>query len=215
MSSDAPAAAVSDAGRASLGLATCTALVIGNMVGSGFFIAPAALARYGTVALIGWAVMAVGAICLGMVFARLARIAPATGGPYAYTRMGFGRFAGFMIAWGYWISIWASLPAMAAALVGYLVSLVPALQGQRLVNIAIGLGSMWAVALVNLAWGTNFLYLRRKPGAPTLLDWMGPWPVYILVADALAALLFWLLDRPFRSAQAPERAEVARRGPGG
>jgi APA family basic amino acid/polyamine antiporter len=133
-----------------LGLATCTALVMGNMVGSGFFIAPSALAPYGTTALIGWAVMAVGAMCLGMVFARLARIAPATGGPYAYTRMGFGRFAGFLIAWGYWISIWASLPAIAAAFVGYLRVLIPALEGQRTLNIAIGLGAIWGVALVNL-----------------------------------------------------------------
>jgi amino acid transporter len=137
-------------GGASLGLATCTALVVGNMVGSGFFIAPAALAPYGTTALIGWAVMAVGAICLGMVFARLARIAPATGGPYAYTRMGFGRFAGFLIAWGYWVSIWASLPAIAAALVGYLVTLFPALEGRRGLGIAIALASIWGVALVNL-----------------------------------------------------------------
>src|SRR5215471_11902356 len=139
-----------ETGGPSLGLATSTALVIGNMVGSGFFVAPAALARYGTTALIGWAVMAVGAVCLGMVFARLARIAPATGGPYAYTRMGFGRFAGFMIAWGYWISIWASLPAMAAALVGYLLALFPVLEGNRILGIAIALGSMWAVAFVNM-----------------------------------------------------------------
>jgi len=95
-------------------------------------------------------VMAVGAVCLGAVFARLARIAPATGGPYAYTRMGFGRFAGFLVAWGYWISIWASLPAMAAALVGYLAALVPGLADHRLLCIAIALGSMWGVALVNL-----------------------------------------------------------------
>ena len=47
----------------SLGLATCTALVVGNMVGSGFFIAPAALAPYGTTAIIGWGVMAFGAVC--------------------------------------------------------------------------------------------------------------------------------------------------------
>ena len=80
----------------SLGLGMCTALVVGNMIGSGFFIAPAALAPYGTVAIIGWGVMAFGAVCLGLVFARLARLAPATGGPYAYTRMGFGRFAGFL-----------------------------------------------------------------------------------------------------------------------
>jgi APA family basic amino acid/polyamine antiporter len=134
----------------SLGLATCTALVIGNMIGSGFFIAPSALAPYGTTAIIGWGVMAFGAVCLGLVFARLARIAPATGGPYAYTRMGFGRFAGFIIAWGYWISIWASLPAMAAALVGYLAALIPSLQDHALISLAIALGSIWLVAMVNL-----------------------------------------------------------------
>ncbi|HTO69747.1 MAG TPA: amino acid permease [Myxococcota bacterium] len=150
MATASDTAATSDTGGQSLGLATSTALVIGNMVGSGFFVAPAALARYGTTALIGWAVMAVGAVCLGLVFARLARIAPATGGPYAYTRMGFGHFAGFMIAWGYWISIWASLPAMAAALVGYLASLVPALRGHRALGIAIALGAMWGVALLNM-----------------------------------------------------------------
>lgn len=141
--------ATGEGGR-SLGLVACTALVVGNMVGSGFFIAPAALAPYGATALIGWGVMAFGAVCLGMVFARLARIAPETGGPYAYTRLGFGRFAGFLIAWGYWISIWVSLPAMAAALVGYLGKLVPELADHFALRIAIGLGSMWLVALVNL-----------------------------------------------------------------
>lgn len=137
-------------GGGSLGLISCTALVVGNMVGSGFFIAPSALAPYGATAIIGWGVMSFGAVCLGMVFARLARIAPATGGPYAYTRLGFGRFAGFLIAWGYWISIWASLPAMAAALVGYLGKLIPALADHFFLRIVIGLGAMWIVALINL-----------------------------------------------------------------
>lgn len=132
-----------------LGLVPLTALVIGNMIGSGFFIAPSALAPYGTTAIIGWGVMAVGAVCLGMVFARLARIAPATGGPYAYTRMGFGRFAGFMIAWGYWISIWASMPAMAAALVGYLGYLFPVVR-EPILGVGIGLGSLWLVAFINM-----------------------------------------------------------------
>lgn len=135
--------------KASLGLTACTALVIGNMVGSGFFIAPSALAPYGATAIIGWGVMAIGAVCLGMVFARLARIAPVTGGPYAYTRMGFGRFAGFMVAWGYWISIWASLPAMAAALVGYLGELFPVIR-QPFIGASIGVASLWLVAFINL-----------------------------------------------------------------
>ncbi|GAA5189204.1 amino acid permease [Ferrimonas gelatinilytica] len=138
------------AGKRSLGVGMCTALVIGNMIGSGFFIAPAALAPYGTVAIIGWGVMALAAVCLGLVFARLARIAPVTGGPYAFTRLGFGRFAGFLVAWGYWVSIWASLPAMAAGLVGYLGILIPALKGQLAINLAIGLGAIWLVALINI-----------------------------------------------------------------
>ena len=76
--SSAPTAA--GEGR-SLGLTACTALVIGNMVGSGFFIAPSALAPYGTTAIIGWGVMAFGAVCLGLVFARLAASRPPPAGP--------------------------------------------------------------------------------------------------------------------------------------
>ena len=37
--------------------------------------------------------MGAGAICLGLTFARLARLAPATGGPYAYTRLGLRRLS--------------------------------------------------------------------------------------------------------------------------
>jgi APA family basic amino acid/polyamine antiporter len=136
--------------RKALGLAACTALVVGNMVGSGFFLAPAALAPYGSMALVGWVVMAVGAICLGLVFARLAHIMPATGGPYAYTRLGFGHFAGFAIAWGYWISIWSSQPAVALALVGYLQFFFPGLRNLPMLGIAIAVAAIWLVTLINL-----------------------------------------------------------------
>lgn len=105
--------AAASAPRPSLGLMACTAIVVGNMVGSGFYLSPSAVAPYGTLAILAWIVMGGGAICLGLSFARLARMTPATGGPYAYTRLAFGDFAGFLIAWGYWISIWASLPAIA------------------------------------------------------------------------------------------------------
>src|SRR3954470_4161534 len=90
----------------SLGLAACTAIVVGNMVGSGFYLSPSAVAPYGVLAILSWIVMGGGAICLGLTFARLARLDPAQGGPYAYSRVAFGDFAGFLIAWGYWISIW-------------------------------------------------------------------------------------------------------------
>jgi len=119
------------------------------MVGSGFYLSPSAVAPYGLLAIVMWIVMGAGAICLGLTFARLAHLAPATGGPYAYTRMAYGDFAGFLVAWGYWISIWASLPAIALAFAGALINVVPALQS-RVVGIVLTLGAMWAVVLVNL-----------------------------------------------------------------
>ena len=134
----------------SLGVAACTAIVVGNMVGSGFYLSPSALAPYGILAILSWVVMGGGAICLGLTFARLSRLSPATGGPYAYSRMGFGDFAGFLVAWGYWISIWASLPAIAVAFTGSLFKFVPAFQGNRPMAVIITIGVMWLIVLTNL-----------------------------------------------------------------
>lgn len=139
-----------NAQRPSLGLAACTAIVVGNMVGSGFYLSPAAVAPYGLFAIVFWIVMGIGAMCLGVTFARLARRLPATGGPYAYTRAAYGDFAGFIVGWGYWISIWASLPVIAFAFTGSLLKLIPALQGSRPAAVAITLGAIWLVTLTNL-----------------------------------------------------------------
>ncbi|MCB4771446.1 amino acid permease [Ancylobacter sp. Lp-2] len=135
---------------ATLGLWACTALVVGNVIGSGFYLSPAALAPYGAAALVGWLAMAAAAMCLGLVFARLSRIAPASGGPYAFSRMAFGPFAGFLVAWAYWISIWASLPAIAMAFSGYLAVFFPALKSGSAGFTATALAAMWLVAVVNL-----------------------------------------------------------------
>lgn len=137
-------------GAKSLGLAACTAVVVGNMVGSGFYLSPAAVAPYGGLAILSWVVMGIGAICLGLTFARLARIVPATGGPYAYTRMAYGDFAGFLIAWGYWISIWASLPAIAFAFAGAVMNLAPDVLLNKPVALILTLGAIWLVVLINL-----------------------------------------------------------------
>ncbi len=138
------------AARPSLGLTACTAIVVGNMVGAGFYLSPSALAPYGALAVVAWIVMGIGAGCLGLAFARLARVAPATGGPYAYTRLAYGDFAGFLVGWGYWISIWASLPAIAAAFTGSAIALIPGLQGSRPIGVAITLGAIWLVVIANL-----------------------------------------------------------------
>jgi APA family basic amino acid/polyamine antiporter len=106
--------------RRGLGLWMATALVVGNMIGSGVFLLPASLGPYGGISVLGWAFTMTGAVLLAITFARLARRLPKAGGPYAYARAGVGELAAFLVAWGYWISICAGNAAIAVAGVGYL-----------------------------------------------------------------------------------------------
>jgi hypothetical integral membrane protein (TIGR02206 family) len=46
--------------------------------------------------------------------------------------------------------------------------------------------------------GANFMYLRRKPEEASILNELGPWPVYIIAGTVLALALFWLLWLPVR-----------------
>lgn len=64
---------------------------------------------------------------------------------------------------------------------------------------AVTLAMAAAAGLGNLLTGGNYMYLRAKPSQASLLDQMGPWPLYIAVAAALALILFALLDRLARS----------------
>jgi basic amino acid/polyamine antiporter, APA family len=113
--------------RRSLGLAATTSIVIGNMVGSGIFLLPASMAPYGGYSLWGWVISTAGALLLARVFSNLARRAPRAGGPYAYPCVVFGDFAGFLLAWMYWLSCPAAVAAIAVAFVSYLTTFVPLL----------------------------------------------------------------------------------------
>src|SRR5215469_8126795 len=141
------------ADRRSLGLAITTSIVLGNMVGSGVFLLPASMAPYGAYSLLGWCVSTVGALLLAWVFSNLSRRLPKAGGPYAYPREAFGDFAGFQIAWIYWLSIVATNAAIAVAFASYLVKFMPSLSAPVP-------GAIAAIAASWLLTGINILGVR-------------------------------------------------------
>ncbi len=133
-----------------LGLWRSTALVVGNMIGSGVFLLPASLAAYGGISILGWLFTTAGAVLLALVFARLSRTAPQAGGLYAYTRMGFGDLAAFLVAWGYWISIWTGNAAIATGFAGYAGVFVPSISKNPLLAAAVAGGAIWVLSWVNV-----------------------------------------------------------------
>jgi APA family basic amino acid/polyamine antiporter len=130
-----------------------TALVIGNMIGSGVFLLPASLAAFGGLSIVAWLFTATGAFLLAMVFARLGRAHPKTGGPYAYTRKAFGDFVGFQTAWAYWIAAWVGNAAIAVAFVGGVGYFVDTFAGtgssDKFAQVALAAGAIWLLTWVN------------------------------------------------------------------
>jgi APA family basic amino acid/polyamine antiporter len=132
-----------------LGFWMCVALVVGNMIGSGVFLLPASLAPYGLNSVPAWLLTAGGALFVAVVFAALGRAFPNAGGPYAFTRMAFGEMAGFVVAWGYWVSIWVGNAAIATGAVSYLSNLVPQLAQQPYTALAT-VALVWLFTIVNI-----------------------------------------------------------------
>jgi arginine:ornithine antiporter/lysine permease len=92
---------------AKLSLPTLTAMVVGSMVGAGVFSLPA---RFGVAtgilgSLIAWAVAGAGMLMLAFVFQNLAIRKPELdSGVFIYAKAGFGDYAGFNSAIGFWAS---------------------------------------------------------------------------------------------------------------
>jgi APA family basic amino acid/polyamine antiporter len=132
-----------------LGFWMCLALVVGNMIGSGVFLLPASLAPYGLNSIFGWIFTASGGVLLAIVFAQLARVYPQAGGPYLYPRVAFGEGCGFVMAWGYWMSVWVGNAAIAIGSVASLSELVPALRTTKGAPALTAVAMIWILTFVN------------------------------------------------------------------
>lgn len=141
--------------KKALSLPILISLVVGNMIGTGIYVLPASLAEYGTLSLLSWLYTSIGAIFLALTFANLSKRFPETGGPYVYCKQAYGRLAGFIVAYTYWLGNLVSIAGIAIASVGYLGFITPTLNANtsaynQYIALFCELSVVWLFTLINI-----------------------------------------------------------------
>ncbi len=139
-------------GTRKIGPVLATFVVANNMIGSGFFLLPATLARSGAVTALSWLLGTVLALVLGGAFARLARDYPNLECADDYARPALGRDVGFLATTLYWLASWIGNNAIAVAAFGYLVMVLPLSADSPAVQVWGQIALIWLMFAVNL-WG--------------------------------------------------------------
>lgn len=135
-----------------IGLLMATALVTGNMMGSGIFMLPATLAQKagpGSI-ILAWILTGIGSIFLALSFAKLGTQYPRTGGPYEFSRQAFGNFTGFLNAWLYWNGSWIGNVAVIIAIASYTGDLFPVLTSNHLIGFLFTSIILWGFTGINI-----------------------------------------------------------------
>jgi basic amino acid/polyamine antiporter, APA family len=176
-----------------LGFFMSVALVMGNMIGSGVFLLPQGLSPFGWNAIAGWVVTIAGALCLAHVLAKLTAAHDGAIGPAELVERSFGRVAGFLIGFSFWVSVWTGCVTIAVGAVSYLASFAPVL-GEHPSWAAFGV--VWAMTGINLLG-------VRSAGSFQLITTLLKLTPLIVVAILIGAIL----GREGSAALAPFPAE--------
>ncbi|MNH91215.1 Arginine/ornithine antiporter [compost metagenome] len=168
--------------RHKLGFWILTALVVGNMVGSGIFMLPRSLSEAASPAgvILAWAATGLGVLTLALVFGSLAVRKPElSGGPQIYAKELFREgshgsiLAGFMSTWGYWVGNIAGFVAVITTFASYLSTFFPVLTSDKVwldfgsFTLKAGNTLTFLVCSV-LLWGTNAICLKGMNSAGRL-----------------------------------------------
>jgi arginine:ornithine antiporter / lysine permease len=157
-----------------LGFWLLTALVVGNMVGSGIFMLPQSLAKAASPAgvLLAWLLTGAGVLMLSLVFGNLSIRKPnLNGGVQMYAQALFpegsraGTLSGYVISWGYWIANVTGNVAVLTTFIGYLSTFFPIMtSGAKLFmigSLTVKVGGFITFLICTLMlWVMNAIILR-------------------------------------------------------
>ncbi|MDT7809145.1 MAG: basic amino acid/polyamine antiporter, family, partial [Acidobacteriota bacterium] len=104
-----------------IGLATATAVVVGEVIGVGIFLTPAGMTKsIGSplIVLIVWLLSGVMALSGALCYGELAARYPSAGGQYVYLREAYGRPLAFLYGWMAFLVLDPGLTAALAVGVG-------------------------------------------------------------------------------------------------
>jgi len=106
-----------------LGFWPVFALVLGSLVGSGFFFGSSIAAGYsGNLSIIAWVLLGVLSIYISSLFGELVALFPRAGGAYEYSKQSYGRFISFMIGWMVWLVANIEFSMLILVALDYLIS---------------------------------------------------------------------------------------------
>jgi basic amino acid/polyamine antiporter, APA family len=109
-----------------LSLFDVTNLVIGAIIGADIYVASSFGAGFlGPFSLVVWVIAGLIAIVIALCFVQCVMLVPKVGGPYAYAKMAWGPFAGFIVGWSLWLAEWVSLAVFPVAFTRYLMFFFP------------------------------------------------------------------------------------------
>lgn len=56
---------------------------------------------------------------------------------------------------------------------------------------------MAAVTVLNALIGSNYMFTLRKPATASLMDVLGPWPLYLISLEVIGLIMCLILYLPF------------------
>lgn len=134
-----------------LGLIAAISIVVGNMVGSGIYGLPSALAKVASpsMTLLAWILVSIGAIIIALSYGNLSKYLPKAGGPVVYAEAAMGRFSGYAVSLIWWLGAAIGNAAIVELMFTTTAELIPAINtpvNKLLVNIVV----IWFFTYINI-----------------------------------------------------------------